>query len=373
MTGGGAAAGARASVGAGVKGRRWRAGRMPPAWLLGALGVALVAGMLVAAGQGAYRLPASRVIDVLLQQAGWPRDGVEPAMVGVLWSLRLPRVLLAALVGALLAMAGAALQGLFRNPLADPGLIGVSSGAALSVALVVVFGPLLWPALTAAQALALQPVAAFAGGVLATALVYRLGRTQGGASVAAMLLAGIALNALAMAVIGLASYVATDEQLRNLTFWNLGSLAAASWTVLGLVALAGVPALLGLGRLAPALNALALGESEARHLGLAVERVKAAVVVLSALAVGAAVAFCGVVGFLGLVAPHCVRLLAGPDARVVLPGAALLGAALTVGADTLARTLVVPAELPLGVLTALVGAPFFLGLLLRSRERLGVA
>lgn len=350
-------------------GRMWRSGRMPALILLPTLALLLLMLLVLAAGQGAYEIPLQRVLACLLRPMGWAQDGVDAATAGVLWNLRLPRVLLAVLVGALLGMAGAALQALFRNPLADPGLIGVSSGAALAVALAVVFVPAWWPALTPDQLLVLQPVMAFVGGVLTTTLVYLLGRVGGVVSVPAMLLAGIALNALAMAVIGLASYVATDEQLRNLTFWNLGSLAAASWGVLGLVAGLGLLALAGLLVLAPSLNALALGEAEARHLGLPVERVKTALVLLCALAVGAAVAFCGVIGFLGLVAPHCVRLLCGPDARVLLPGAALLGAVLTVGADTLARTWVAPAELPIGVLTALLGAPFFLGLLLHAQRR----
>ncbi|MFT4265832.1 MAG: iron ABC transporter permease [Xenophilus sp.] len=340
---------------------------MRPPLLLAALAAALVVLTVIAAGQGAYPISSRRVLALLGQ--GWPA-GHGDAAGAVLWTLRLPRVLLAAAVGASLGMAGAALQGLFRNPLADPGLIGVSSGAALVVALLVVFGPLWRPTLADAQWLALQPAGAFAGGLTATWLVYLLGRADGGVSAAAMLLGGIAVNALALAGIGLASYLATDAQLRNLTFWSLGSLSSAGWPMLALVALAGLPALLGLGALAPALNALALGEAEARHLGLAVERTKALVVLFGALAVGAAVAFCGVISFLGLVAPHCMRLLAGPDARVVLPGAALLGAILAVGADTLARTLVAPAELPIGVLTALVGAPFFLGLLVQARQRL---
>jgi len=254
--------------------------------------------------------------------------------------------------------------------LADPGLIGVSSGAALAVALTIVFGNLWWPALAQAMGLALLPVAAFAGGVLTTLLVYRIGRTSLGVSVAAMLLAGIAMNAIAMALIGLASYMATDEQLRNLTFWNLGSLAPATWPIVGVVSLVGAVALAGMWRLRSGLNAMALGEAEARHLGVAVESLKILAVVFSALAVGMAVAFCGIIGFLGLVAPHCIRLMAGPDARIVLPGAALLGAALTVAADLVARLIIAPAELPIGVLTALIGAPFFLFLLLRAKGRM---
>lgn len=349
---------------------RVRAGRMPAALLFAALTVLLAVLVVMAAGRGAYPLSASEVWAILLHKAGLAQGGFEPQQMEVLWTLRLPRVMLGVGVGALLGMAGATLQGLFRNPLADPGLIGVSSGAAFAVALAIVFGNLWWPGLARTLGLALLPAAAFAGGVLTTLLVYRIGRTSLGVSVAAMLLAGIAMNAIALALIGLASYAATDEQLRNLTFWNLGSLAPATWPVVGVVSAVGAVALAGMWRLRIGLNAMALGEAEARHLGVAVERLKALAVVFSALAVGMAVAFCGIIGFLGLVAPHCIRLMAGPDARVVLPGAALLGAALTVGADLAARLIVAPAELPIGVLTALVGAPFFLYLLLRAKGRM---
>ncbi|VCU72594.1 Hemin transport system permease protein HmuU [Pigmentiphaga humi] len=349
---------------------RIRAGRMPGGLLFPILACTLAALVVLAAGRGAYPIPASNVVAILLHKAGFAVGGFEPQQMGVLWSIRLPRVLLGVAVGALLGMAGATLQGLFRNPLADPGLIGVSSGAALTVALTIVFGNLWWPEVARALGMALLPVAAFSGGVLTTLLVYRIGRTSMGVSVAAMLLAGIAMNAIALALIGLASYVATDEQLRNLTFWNLGSLAPASWPVVGMVAFVGAAALAGMWRLRTGLNAMALGESEARHLGVAVERLKSMAIVFSALAVGMAVAFCGIISFLGLVAPHCIRLIAGPDARVVLPGAALLGAALTVGADLVARVIIAPAEMPIGVLTALIGAPFFLVLLLRAKSRM---
>lgn len=351
-------------------GTGWRAGRMPAVSLFVVLMVLLLVLMVMAAGRGAYPISPSAVLHILLDKVGLGRGGFEPQQMGVLWTLRMPRVVLGALVGALLGMAGATMQSLFRNPLADPGLIGVSSGAALAVALTIVFGNLWFPGMSQRMGLGLLPTAAFVGGVLTTWLVYRIGRTAFGVSVAAMLLAGIALNAIAMALIGLASYAATDEQLRNLTFWNLGSLGAASWPVTGVVAGLGALALIGMWRLRGGLNAMALGEAEARHLGVPVDRLKTLSIVFSALGVGMAVAFCGIIGFLGLVAPHCIRLIAGPDARTVMPGAALLGAALAVGADLVARTVVAPAEMPIGVLTALIGAPFFLFLLLRAKGRM---
>lgn len=345
-------------------------GRMPATMLFGMLVVLLGVLLIVAAGRGAYPISPSQVLAILGNKLGVSEGGFDAQQMGVLWTIRLPRVVLGAAVGALLGMAGATMQSLFRNPLADPGLIGVSSGAALAVALTVVFGNLWLPGLVVELGLALFPLAAFAGGVLTTLLVYRIGRTSFGVSVAAMLLAGIALNAIAFALIGLASYVATDEQLRSLTFWNLGSLAAASWPAAGVVAAGGAVALAGMWRMRVGLNAMALGEAEARHLGIHVDRLKTLSIVFSALAVGLAVAFCGMIGFIGLVAPHCIRLIAGPDARVVMPGSAFLGAALTVGADVVARTVVAPAEMPIGVLTALIGAPFFLFLLLRGKGRM---
>lgn len=337
--------------------------------LLILLTVLLAASSLVAVGQGAYAIAPERVVALLLQKLGL-MTGEERSVDGaVLWTIRLPRVLLAILVGMALGLAGATLQGLFRNALADPALVGVSSGAALAVALTIVFGNLVWS--TAASNQAILPAMAFLGALLAALLVYRIGCTRYGVSVAAMLLAGIAVNSLALALIGLASYLATDEQLRTLTFWSLGSLSAGSWRVVGWVALGVVPSLLLMLALSRSMNMMALGEAEARYLGVQVERVKKLAILAAALAVGASVAFCGIISFVGLVAPHCVRLIAGPDARIVLPGGALLGAVLVVIADVVARTLAAPAEVPIGVLTALLGAPFFLILLLRARDRLG--
>lgn len=343
-------------------------GRLPRRPLLLGLLMILLTALLLATTRGAYAIAPGQMLGMVLGKLGIVAVDADPVPVAVLWNLRLPRVLLGVAVGVALGLSGAALQSLFRNPLADPALVGISSGAALAVALSIVFGGVVWSSPDTYQAV--LPVVAFVGALVAALLVYRIGCTAWGVSVAAMLLAGIAVNALALALIGLASYLASDEQLRTLTFWSLGSLSAASWRVTGLVALGVLPATVLLLSLCRGMNALALGEAEARHLGIEVERLKKAVILASALAVGASVAFCGVISFVGLVAPHIVRLLSGPDAKVVLPGGALLGAVLVVSADTAARTLAAPAEVPIGVLTALLGAPFFLFLLLRVRERL---
>ncbi|SPO64996.1 Hemin transport system permease protein HmuU [Pseudomonas sp. JV241A] len=292
-------------------------------------------------------------------------EGLEQAEL-ILGQIRLPRTLLGLTVGAVLALSGVAMQGLFRNPLADPGLVGVSAGAALGAAVAIVGGSWMGgiPEVFAPYLLSL---CAFLGGLGVTALVYRLGRRDGQTNVATMLLAGIALTALAGAAVGLFTYLADDATLRTLTFWNLGSLNGASYQRLWPLVLVAVVVSLWLPRRAQALNALLLGESEARHLGIEVEKLKRELVFCTALGVGAAVAAAGLIGFIGLVVPHLVRLLAGPDHRVLLPASLLAGASLLLFADLIARLALAPAELPIGIVTAFIGAPFFLYLLLRGR------
>lgn len=292
-------------------------------------------------------------------------DGLEQAEL-ILGQIRLPRTLLGLAVGAVLALSGVAMQGLFRNPLADPGLVGVSAGAALGAAVAIVGGS--WMGgISEVFAPYLLSMCAFLGGLGVTALVYRLGRRDGQTNVATMLLAGIALTALAGAAVGLFTYLADDATLRTLTFWNLGSLNGASYQRLWPLVLVAVVVSLWLPRRAQALNALLLGESEARHLGIEVEKLKRELVFCTALGVGAAVAAAGLIGFIGLVVPHLVRLLAGPDHRVLLPASLLAGASLLLFADLIARLALAPAELPIGIVTAFIGAPFFLYLLLRGR------
>lgn len=340
------------------------------------LGVLLVAAVLVGAGVGAVAVPVPAVLGVLLHKLGLSTGlAFEPQQEAVLWAIRLPRVCLGVLVGAALGLAGASMQGLFRNPLADAGLIGVSSGASLAAVATIVLEVKLLAVFSGLAAVHetlgfyLLPVVAFAGACGTTFLVYRLSRQQGRTGVATMLLVGVALNALTGAFTGLLTYVATDEQLRSITFWGLGSLGGASWpTVLRLLPFLALP-LLWLPTLGKPLNLLALGETQAAHLGLPVARLKRQLIGLSTLAVGASVAVVGAIGFVGLIVPHLVRLVAGPDNRRVLAGSALGGAVVLVLADTLARTLVAPAELPIGILTALLGAPTFLWILLRQHRQ----
>jgi iron complex transport system permease protein len=333
--------------------------------LLSALGALLVGAVFASVGIGAVAISPVRTLGILAGHAGLdlgiPYGADEDA---VLWSIRLPRVVLGLLVGSALGVSGAALQAVFRNPLADPGLIGVASGASVGAVGAIVLG-------VAGTGAAALPAAAFAGGLAATVLVYGLARHEGRTEVITLLLTGLAVNAIAGAAIGFMLFLADDEQLRGAVFWTLGSLGGATWPAVGSAAafvLVALPVLLALGR---PLNLLLLGEREAAHLGVATEPTRLAVVAAAALATAAAVAFAGVIGFVGLIVPHLVRLVAGPDNRVVLPASALAGAALLLYADLAARTIAAPAELPLGVLTALLGGPFFLWLVQRTRREQG--
>lgn len=290
----------------------------------------------------------------------------------VLWQIRMPRLIMGCLVGAALAVTGALMQSLFRNPLADPGLVGVSAGAGLGVIVVIVLSAALPPILSEVLGVYLLPAAAFFGGWVSTLILYRVATRRGTTSVATLLLAGIALGALAGAVSGILVYYADDAQLRELTFWSMGSLSGANWSKtltaapIILLALAATPFL------ARGMNALALGEAAAAHMGVNVQRVKWRSILCVAAATGAAVAMTGGIGFVGIVVPHILRLSIGPDNRTLLPNAALLGAILLIIADMIARSVIAPAELPIGIVTAIMGAPVFLWILLRRRSMLEI-
>lgn len=286
----------------------------------------------------------------------------------VLYQLRLPRLLLTLFAGALLGATGAAAQALFRNPLADPSLIGVSAGSALAVvSLMVLAGG--WLRLHGIDLLAM-PLAAFGGGLATTMLVMRLARTLSGVSVTTLLLTGMAVNAIASAGIGMLKYLADGVSLRQASFWLLGNLAVEGWLPVLVLMTIAFPVLMLLAREGRELNVLLLGVPQAQLLGVDVESLQRRLVLLCALGVGAVVAFGGLIGFVGLIVPHLVRLLCGPDNRYLLPHSALLGALFLVVADLLSRLLVAPAQLPIGILTALVGGPFFL-LILLSRLNVG--
>ncbi len=327
----------------------------------------LIAAAIVAAAVGALYVPVS---------AWWSMitggDAHSFGQQAVLWVVRLPRVLLAVLAGAALATGGAAMQALFRNPLADPSIIGISSGAGLLAALAIVAAAPLGAALGAWVGLVTLPLLAFVGALVSAVLVFGIARDGMRTSVAAMLLAGIGITAITSALTGLLTYTASNDQLRSITFWMLGSLGGADRTAI-IIMLVAVPLPLFLVlRAHRALNALALGEEQARYLGIDPERVKRRTIVCTAIMVGATVALCGVIGFLGLVVPHVLRMLGGADNRYLLPASALAGALLLVLADTIARTMAAPAEIPIGVITALCGAPVFLFLLVRRKHTLAV-
>lgn len=339
----------------------YRRGQLSFITTLGLLSGLLLATVGYALLTGAAHIPPSRVWAALSSWHGNPleRDPVS----GLITMIRLPRILLALLVGAVLATSGAAMQGLFRNPLADPGLIGVSSGAALGAVTVIVLGSSI-PLASGPWAL---PIAASTGGLIATGVVYQLGRSAGHTDVATLLLAGIAINAIAGAGIGLLTYLSNDNALRDLTFWLMGSLSGASWPQLAIVAPVCLLCCGALCFLGGPLNAFLLGEDVAHHLGYPVDRLKLLTILLCAIAVGAAVSVSGIIGFIGLVIPHLLRLTTSANHRLLLPASALLGAIVLLTADTLARTMVSPAELPIGILTTLLGGPFFLYLLLRRK------
>jgi iron complex transport system permease protein len=337
-----------------------------PQVLIAALLSALLGVLCLALTLGTVELSVGDLWRTLIGQAQGPRaDNFHT----IVFDIRLPRILLALCIGAILALSGAVMQGLFRNPLADPSLIGVSSGASVGASLAIVFSAGLLQT-NAWIGLSVVAFGAFAGGLLATLLVYRLATSEFGTSVTTMLLAGIAIGAIAGSLNGLLSYFSNDALLRQMSIWQMGNLSTANWSRLLPVAVALCVLLVALPRVGLALNALLLGESEARHLGINVQRVKRQLIVATALGIGMAVAVAGLIGFVGLVVPHLIRLLIGPDHRWLMPASALGGAMLLIIADTLARVVASPAELPIGILTALIGAPLFIGLLVRQRREL---
>lgn len=322
--------------------------------------MALAAATIIAIASGAFSIPLSALLSATLNEQ----------QQAVLFSIRLPRILLTLCVGAALAVAGAAMQGLFRNPLADPGLIGISSGAAFAVALTIVLMGDVFQGVLGFYSLS---IAAFIGGGLSCLLIFHFAKLTGTFSVTYMLLAGIAINALAGAGTGFLTYLSNDEQLRSLTFWTMGSLSGALWPAIIVTATIILPATFLLIRSAQALNIMLLGEEEARHLGVDSEKLKRIVIICTALSVGAAVAVSGIIGFVGLVVPHLIRLMVGADHRLLIPASAILGGALLLVADTAARTIVAPSEMPVGILTSLIGGPFFLWLLIKQYgKRFGV-
>jgi len=284
----------------------------------------------------------------------------------VLTEIRLPRVILSGLAGASLGISGAALQGLFRNPLADPGLIGVSAGAALGATLMIVIGGDLFSQYS--LGVFFIPLAAIAGSSLVILMLYFMTKGFGYEGVTYMLLVGIAINAIAGVGIGILTYISSDAELRSLTFWTMGSFGGVTWPLLLPVILIIVLAIFIMIPYSRQLDLLQLGEPEAYRLGVDVQKLKYTIILTCAASVGASVALSGMIGFVGLIVPHLTRLLGGVNHNYVLPGSALMGAALMIIADLIARVIIQPAELPIGLITSAIGSPFFLWLIFKIKK-----
>ncbi|UXM94464.1 iron ABC transporter permease [Bartonella sp. HY329] len=295
-------------------------------------------------------------------------DNQADRAIRILLKVRMPRVVLGVMVGAALAVSGTILQGLFKNPLADPGLIGVSSGAGLGAVVTIVLGGSSLIGLQMFFGDTLLPLAAFCGGLITTMIIYRLATQNGRTSIAVMLLAGIALAAITSAVTGLITYQANDQQLRDIVFWTLGSLNKANWSKTIIASVIIAITLIIVPFLSRGLNALALGEPIAYHLGIPVQRIKNISIICVSAAVGASVAVCGGIGFVGIIVPHLLRLIIGPNHKYLLPCSALLGAIVLLIADTISRTILPQSEVPIGIITALIGGPFFIWILMNQRR-----
>lgn len=329
-------------------------------------GLLLVAGVVLSAGIGQLPITPAEVVGSLLRAAGVPNGWApsDPIIEQTLWQIRFPRIAMSLLVGALLAVAGAVMQAIFGNPLAEPGVVGVSSGAAVGAASAIVFGLATFGAWTTA-------VLAFAGGLVATLLVYATARSQGRTESVTLILTGIAVNAFGGAVLALLMFAADTASREQIVFWQLGSMNGSRWSEVGVVALVGLVAMSVSVNRARQFDLLALGERTAAHLGVRVEALRILSIVVVALLTGVAVAFVGIISFVGLLVPHLVRMLLGPANRPLIVASFLGGGALLVYADLFARTVVPSADLPIGILTALLGGPFFYVLIRRSRAKAG--
>lgn len=350
-----------------------RSGRVPAKYLAVFGFTILYMAALASVALGPMDITMAQSLTALLP-GQWLTDPLPLHIANVIHQIRLPRTLLAIAVGAILALCGDVMQSLFRNPLADPGIIGVSSGASLGAAMAIVALnalPEMFHGIPGSTlGFLVTPLMAFVGGVLSTVAVYRLGTGSNGTSVTMMLLAGVAIGALSGAATGLLNYIADDQTLRDLSLWTMGSLAGASWSGLFLAFLTLIVLFISFTRDADKLNALLLGEAEARHLGIRVQSLKRRLIILTAVGVGVTVSLSGIIGFVGLVVPHIVRMMSGPDHRALIPLSCLVGALLMLLSDMAARTVAAPMEIPVGIITSAIGAPFFFWLLIQQKGKL---
>lgn len=357
----------RGAVAHGIEQRQLLKPHWGRAAILGtALGLALLVLIVVSAGMGQLKIPPSEVLGTVLSKLGidWFPLPSHSQGESALMTIRFPRIVMAILVGAGLATAGALMQGVFGNPLAEPGIVGVSAGAALSASIVIVFGLTFLGNWTVA-------IFAFAGGLVTALLVYALARSRGRSEVVTLILTGVAINAFCGAGLAFLTFLGDTQAREQIVFWQLGSLNGSRWQYVGVVAPFIIVGLIAACFMSRKLDLLALGDRVAKHLGVNVELLRMASIVVVALMTGAAVAFCGIISFVGLVVPHIIRMVVGPAHRTLIPLSALGGALLLSGADLIARTAIPYADLPIGMLTALVGGPFFFWLLHRARRQSG--
>lgn len=320
---------------------------------------------------GSFEIGSGDLWNILQYKLGFAELKLDDLSVSVLTQIRIPRVILAAIVGASLSIAGAGLQGLFRNPLADPGLIGVSTGASAFAAFAIVLGiPSLF-SVSWLNMFALN-VFTFIGALTVMFLAIMIAHSRGNTLLTTLLLTGIALNALGASITGLLTFLSEDEQLRNISFWMLGSLGGANWTTTLVLTIINIPVIILLLTRGKVLNALSLGEENAGYLGVNVRREKSIIIILSSLLVSTCVSLTGVIGFVGLVVPHVIRLLKGGDNKFILFNSIIVGSGFLILADTISRTIIIPQELPIGIITSLAGAPLFLYIIIKNKQKAGV-
>ncbi|MDB5197962.1 MAG: transporter permease [Flaviaesturariibacter sp.] len=322
------------------------------------------------AGVGAVNLAPGEIVNLIRYKFGAPVS-VNPIHEGLFFQIRLPRTVLCIFVGAALSISGALMQSLFRNPIVEPGLIGTSAGSALGAALLIVLGKAAFFNQISFLGDLMMPACAFIGGLAATLLVYYFSANLNRVNISIMILAGIAVNAIANGATGFLAYIARDPQARSITFWSLGTLSGASWKMVSIVGISTVSGFLIALRFAKPLNALQLGDSEAGYLGVNTEKLKIAIILVNALLVSVATSMVGIIAFVGLIVPHLLRLLRGSDNRYLIIGSALLGPVILLLTDMVCRVVIAPAEMPIGIVTAFIGAPVFLFLLSRLKSNGG--
>ncbi|MAV64920.1 MAG: iron ABC transporter permease [Pelagibacteraceae bacterium TMED124] len=338
-----------------------------------ALSSILIILSILSIGNGPVSISFSQMVDILLYKMGFINDNSSFTNIheSVFLDIRIPRILLGIIVGIGLASSGAILQGLFRNPLVDPGFIGVSSGAAVGAMVAIMFSSLISGYFFESLIPFMLPILAMIGAFLTTIMVYKISKVYNKTNIMAMLLSGIAINALAGSIIGLFVSMSSDSELRSFTFWSLGGLDNADWQVVGISYAFILISFICIYKIKRKLDIFMLGDAEAHHLGVDVENLKKIIILIASIMVGISVCFCGMIGFVGLVTPHLVRLFIGPKHSYLIPASALLGAILLVSSDLISKLVIAPAQLPIGVVTSAIGAPFFIWLIFSQKRRLG--